>query len=140
MANEGFNADLNQVKEIEQDVRDLMDDLRVSHVNVWRTKFVDNDLKKIADLATQFRAEVRAFKRKYKETLTTTNGSALDGQVTKLLDDVRDHAFNITNRAQEVNPIKSMTEFEKESLAIQKESADLQLSRRCSTSFRQGFI
>ena len=99
MANEGFNADLNQVKEIEQDVRDLMDYLRVSHVNVWKTKFVDDDLKKILDLAMQFRAEVRAFKRKYKETLTDANGLALDSQVTKLLDDVRDHAFHITNRA-----------------------------------------
>ena len=46
--------------------------------------------------------------------------------MTKLLDDARKHALDITNRAQEVNPIKSMTEFEKESLAVQKESAKLQ--------------
>ena len=46
--------------------------------------------------------------------------------MTKLRDDAMKHALDITNRAQEVNPIKSMTEFEKESLAVQKKSAELQ--------------
>ena len=47
MATEKFKRDLAQIKEIEQDARDLMDDLRVSDMNVWRTKSVDNDLKTI---------------------------------------------------------------------------------------------
>ena len=46
--------------------------------------------------------------------------------MTKLRDYARKHTLDITNRAQEVNPIKSMTEFEKESLAMQRESAELQ--------------
>ena len=54
MATEEFKKDLAQLKEIEQDARDLMDDLRVCDMNVWRTKSVDNDLKKIWDLATRF--------------------------------------------------------------------------------------
>ena len=54
MATEKFKRDLAQLKEIEQDARDLMDDLRVCDVNVWRTKSVDNELKKIWDLATRF--------------------------------------------------------------------------------------
>ena len=126
MATEKFKRDLAQLKEIEQDARDLMDDLRVCDVNVWRTKSVDNELKKIWDLATRFRAEVRSFKVKYSDALTEIDGSNLDNQVTKLLDDARKHALDITNRAQEVNPIKSMTEFEKESLAEQKKSRELQ--------------
>ena len=87
---------------------------------------MDNDLKKIWDLATRFRAEVRSFKVKYSDALTEIDGSNLDNQVTKLRDDARKHALDITNRAQEVNPIKSMTEFEKESLAEQKKSRELQ--------------
>ena len=126
MADEGFDIDLAQLKEIEQDVRDLIDDLRVSEVNVWRTQFVNNDLKNIWGLATKFRTGVRAFKTKYKGALTETVGSALDHQVTKLLDEARKHAFDITNKAQEINPIKSMTEFEKKSLAVQEKSAELQ--------------
>ena len=102
MADEGFNIDLAQLKEIEQDVRDLIDDLRVSEVNVWRTQFVNNDLKNIWGLATKFRTGVRAFKTKYTGALTETVGSALDHQVTKLLDEARKHAFDITNKAQEV--------------------------------------
>ena len=82
MATEEFKKDLAQLKEIEQDARDLMDDLRVCDVNVWRTKSVDNDLKKIWDLATRFRAEVRSFKVKYKDALTDTDGSNLDNQDT----------------------------------------------------------
>ena len=119
MVNKGLSADLAQLKEIEQDVWDLIDDLKVSEVNVWRTKFVDSELKKIRELATTFRSEVRAVKRKHKDILTEEDESDLDGQVAKLLGDAQKHAFAITNKAQEVNPIKYMTEFEKESLAIQ---------------------
>ena len=126
MANEGLNADISQLKEIEQDVWDLMYDLEVSDVNVWRTKFVDGELKKIRELAATFRSEVRVLKRKYKETLDEKDESDLDGQVAKLLGDAKKHAFAITNKAQEVNPVKSMTEFEKESLAVQQKSAELQ--------------
>ena len=126
MTNKWLNADLAQLKEIEQDVQDLIGDLEVSDVNVWRTKFVDSELKKIWDLATTFRSEVRTFKTKYKDTLTEKDSLDLDGQVAKLLGDVKKHAFAITNKDQEVNPIKSMSEFEKESLAVQKRSAELQ--------------
>ena len=126
MVNKGLSADLAQLKEIEQDVWDLIDDLKVSEVNVWRTKFVDSELKKIWDLATTFRSEVRTLKRNYKDTLTEKDGLDLDGQVTKLLSDAKKHALAITNRAQEVNPVKSMSEFEKKSLAVQEKSAELQ--------------
>ena len=126
MTNKGLNADLAQLKEIKQDVQHLIGDLEVSDVNVWRTKFVDSELKKIWDLATTFRSEVRTLKRKYKDTLTEKDGLDLDGQVTKLLSDAKKHALEITNKAQEVNPIKSMTEFEKKSLAVQEKSAELQ--------------
>ena len=87
---------------------------------------MNNDLKNIWGLSTKFRTGVRAFKTKYKGILTETDVSALDYQVTKLLDEARKHAFDITNKAQEVNPIKSMTEFERKSLAVQEKSAELQ--------------
>ena len=96
MVNEGLNADIAQLKEIEQDVRDLMYDLKVYDVNVWRTKFVDGELKKIRELAAAFRSEVRVLKRKYKETLDEKDESDLDGQVAKLLGEAKKHAFAIT--------------------------------------------
>ena len=87
MVTDRFTVDLAQLKEIEQDAQDLIDDLRVSDINSWRTQFVNSDLKNIWDLARKFRAEVRAFKRKHNDALTETVGSHLDSQVTKLLED-----------------------------------------------------
>ena len=59
MAIEGFNANLVHLKEIEQYVWDLMGDLGGSYLNVWRTKFLDSELKKIWDLATTFQSGVK---------------------------------------------------------------------------------
>ena len=45
MVTDGLTVDLAQLKEIEQDAQDLIDDLRVSDINSWRTQFVNSDLK-----------------------------------------------------------------------------------------------
>ena len=58
--------------------------------------------------------------------MSPTNKSNLDGTISKLRADVKQHAINIQEKVQQVNPIKPMTEFEKRSLELQEQTSRIQ--------------
>ena len=125
MADTGFNSDINKLLEIEQDAVDAMSDLTVADVEAATIPYVKEALDRIKEKANEFRKGVRAMKQRHKELLTSIDLGSLDGRVEKLVADVKEHFKVIIRKVHDIDPVKSMTEFEKESLAQQKKNIEL---------------
>ena len=99
------------MKDAQRRVEYSITDFDVSDVDIWRTATVNHDLEKIWNGFVDYRELVDKLKDTYQQVLTATDVSALDGQVSKLHRDAKQHAKSIRERAQQINPVKPMTEF-----------------------------
>ena len=126
MASEDLSKDLVMARNAQRRVEHSIVDFDVSEVDMFRTATVHSDLERIWNGFVEYRELVENLKDKYHELLTPTKVSALDGQVSKLHRDAKQHASRIRERAQQINPVKPMTEFERESLQRQDLSIRMQ--------------
>ena len=126
MADEGLKSDLRKLLAIEERAVDATRDLTVADVGPAFIADVRAELERIKELARDFRNGVRTLKERYKDALTPTDLTSLEDRAERLIADVKNHYNIIQTRVHEIDPVKPMTEFEKESLAQQKKNTELQ--------------
>ena len=94
-----MNNHIAKATKLKQLVELAMDDFDVQDVTMWRTQHVAMDLKAIWNKFEDYRSMVFDIKDRYEATMSPTNKSNLDGTISKLRADVKQHAINIGRAA-----------------------------------------
>ena len=121
---EEMNQESRNLSTLHQDVLDMMEDYTEADVNTGNVDRVESRLNKIGDARSVFRTAVR----KYKELYGSYGDSdgRLDSYIASLNQSVRAHANSIWSKVAQISP--PMTQYERESLALQREQVQQQAS------------
>ena len=125
IANEDLNSELAKLLEIEQNTVNAMCGLTVSDIEADTVAIAKAELARIKEQGRDFRSRVRATKERYKEELSPTEVTNLDDRVERLLSYVKEHNKVILRKIYDIDPLKQITDFEKESLALQRNNAEV---------------
>ena len=117
-----INQECKKLMDMYQLVLDLMEDYSVEDINLGNVDRVDGQLDRISEARSNFRAAVRIYREQYAQYGDSEN--TLDSHLISLNQKVREHANSIWSRVAEINP--PMTQFEKETLALQKKQIEQQ--------------
>ena len=117
-----INEEGSRLNTMYQDVLDMMDDYSVEDVNRGNVDRVEGRLKEIADARSAFRTALRVYKDKYANY--GDSDGRLDTYLSSLNQTVRSHANNIWSKVAQISP--PMSQFERESLALQREQLQQQ--------------
>ena len=117
-----MNVECKKLMDMHQDVIDLMDDYTIDDVNIGNTDRVDARLKEISDSRSVFRKAVRRYKDLYGSY--GDREGHLDSYLTSLNNAIRTHSNGIWDKVVQICP--PMTQYERESLAIQREQIQYQ--------------
>ena len=121
---EEMNQESRNLSSLHQDVLDMMEDYTEADVNTGNVDRVEGRLKEIGEARSVFRTAVR----KYKDLYGTYGDSdgRLDSYIASLNQSVRAHANGIWSKVAQISP--PMTQYERESLALQREQLQQQVS------------
>ena len=117
-----MNNKSKELMSLHQNVLDLIDDYAVDDICSGNADRVDMRLKEVSDARAEFRSAVRNYKELYGEYGDSEN--RLESLLTSINQSVRDHSRRIWEKVSQICP--PMSQYEKESLALQKEQFEQQ--------------
>ena len=126
VTNMSVQEDTNELNARLGELMDCIDDFSVDDVVTSRIPHVERDLKEIWNMVTQFRNQVRSFQKKHKDSLSSSDNLNLENQVKQTIMTAKNHAIQIREKSQQLEPPKTMTEFERLSLEQQKNVLEMQ--------------
>ena len=119
-----MNEESRRMNTLHQAVMDMMEDYTEEDVNRGNVDRVESRLKEITDARSEFRNAVRNYKELYGSY--GDSDGRLQSYVTALNQSVRAHANGIWSKVAQISP--PMTQYERESLALQREQIPNQVN------------
>ena len=111
----------SSLRELDTRARDMCADLPADDNTELSAPLMEKELDKIGVVRDEFRKAVRAFLLKYADELVDVEKNAWESDLTSLLSAVKSRKFNVLEKVSSfLPPATPMTEFEKESIKLQK--------------------
>ena len=117
-----MNVECKKLMTLHQTVLDLIEDYTVEDICAGNVDHVDTRLKEVSDARCSFRTAVREYRELYGEFGDSDN--RLESLLNSLNQSVRDHSRGIWTKVGQIRP--PMSQYERESLALQKEQFEQQ--------------
>ena len=117
----------SHLRDLDLKVRDLCSDLSPSLITTHSAPSMNNELKEIASARDEFRNGVRNLLKTFRSELTQPEIDQWNADLDSTVKLVQAHKFSVLEKVNQLlPPVTPMSEFEKESIELQKRQFKLQ--------------
>ena len=117
----------SNLRDLDLKVRDLCSDLSPSLITTHSAPSMNNELKEIASARDEFRNGVRNLLKTFRSELTQPEIDQWNADLDSTVKLVQAHKFSVLEKVNQLlPPVTPMSEFEKESIELQKRQLKLQ--------------
>ena len=111
----------SSLRELDTQVRDMISDLSPTFITQGSAPHMERDLDKIAEVRDKFRKAVRVHLTQFDSELESTEKAAWESDLASILHAVQFHKHLVLEKVTQLLPQAApMSEFEKETIALQK--------------------
>ena len=115
------------IKALDMKVRDLCDDLDPNLISEHSAPSMNRELDKISDAKDSYRQAVRNYLTNFSDHISLPEKAQWEADLASTLKLVKEHKFKVLEKVNILNPpAPSMTEFEKETIELQKKQLSIQ--------------
>ena len=127
------SSDITKLKDLGTKVRDMCDDLDPQFISKDSAPYMAVELDKIGSARDEYRNSMRSFMSDYKAELSGPELEQWKHDMEAVLNRVTKHKFDVLACVNKFTPQSApMSEFEKETIALQKQQLELQQNAESS--------
>ena len=124
---EDKESDMSNISQLEIKVKDMCSDLDPQFITTQSAPSMKEELNEIGLIRDEYRNSIRHFLVKYSTEITPLERSQLESGMSATLNTVRAHKFAVLEKVNMLLPPASqMSEFERETIELQKKQLKLQ--------------